>query len=404
MSRKTQPTLCVLDLGTSRTRVLAAVLEEDRLRFLAYAAQPSQGVQKGAVVNLQAASQGIALAVEQAERQAGIHIEEVTLSLTGAHMRGLPNHATYSLAGRSREISQQDVQHVLDLAQQMELPEGYELLHMRALEYILDRQPGVRDPVGLVATRLEARTLLITGASGPVQNRVSAANMAGLKVQELLFTPLAAADALLQAEEREQGVALVEVGASCTGVLAVAQGAVQHAAVIAVGGDNFTRDVAIAFNTPLTAAEGMKHSFGQVLTAGMSERAEIEAPGIGDHPSRMILHRQFCDHLRERAEELTHQIEDDLRRSGWLHRLGAGIVLTGGGAVLGGFAELMRQQLRLPVRIGVPPLLEGMSVEFAKPEFSFLLGGIMAAQRRFRRRQEQPGLWQRFWSRLETTS
>ncbi len=404
MARKRQPVLCVLDLGTARTRVLAAGVEDGRLQYLGYAAQPSQGMQKGAVVNLEAASQGIALAVEAAERQAGLPIEEVTLSLTGPHMRCLQSQAATSLAARSREISPADVHAVLELARQVELPEGYELLHIRPLEYILDRQAGVREPAGLVASRLEARVLLFSGASGPIQNRVSAANMAGLKVLELLFTPLAAADALLQAEEREQGVALVEIGAGCTGVLVAAQGGVQHASVIGVGGDNFSRDVAIAFNTPQPAAEGMKHSFGQVLTAGMSERAEIEAPGIGDRPIRMIRHREFCDHLRERAEELIHLIEEDLRRSGWLHRLGAGVVLAGGGAVLGGLAELVEQQLRLPVRLGIPPLLEGMPGAFAAPEYAFLLGGALAAHRRLRRRQEQTGLWQRLWSRLETTS
>lgn len=402
MARKRQPLLAVVDLGTARTRVLAAELAGDRLRFRAYASTPSQGVQKGSVVNKEAASQAMMLAVDEAEKQAGAPIEEVMLSLTGSHIRCLQSQASISLAARSREIRPEDVHYVIEQARKIELPENSDLLHMRTIEYILDRQAGVREPAGMVASRLEARLLLIIGATGPVQNRVIAANQAHLEVLELLFTPLAAAEALLQFEEREQGVALLELGAGCTGLLVVAQGAIQYAAVIPVGGDNFTRDTAIAFNTSLPAAERMKHSFGQVRTEGMSERAEIEAPGLGEHPSRMILHREFCELLRERAEELIHLIEEELRRSGWRQRLGAGIVLAGGGAGLGGLPELIRTRLQLPVRLGAPPLLEHMPAEFSAPEYAFLLGGMMAAHRRYLRRQQQPGIWQRLWRRLET--
>lgn len=390
-------TLAVLDLGTSKTRILVAEIRDGLLHYAGHGVVPSQGTRKGAVVDLPAASSAIRSAAEAAERASGVPVEQVVMCINGAHVRGVASQAGIPLASRSREVTREDTRTVLELARGISIPDDRELIHVLPQEYVLDHQAGVRDPLGMLASRLEARVYIITAASAPKQNLVLASNHAGLEVLELVFGPFASSEAILRAEERQMGVALIEMGAGGTGVLAFVNGVVAHASFIAVGGDHFTNDIALGFNTPPAEAEKIKRTFADAMASRVSELNSVEVPFFGDRPPQLVSQRKICECIEARARELVRLLQDDLRKAGVLHALGSGLVLAGGGSRLNGFREIIEQQLGLPARIGTTAVIEGAPRELAEPEFAWLMGAACYAHRRLRVLRPRP---RRLWERL----
>jgi cell division protein FtsA len=238
----------------------------------------------------------------------------------------------------------------------------------------------------MLAWRLEARVYIVTVSTNHKQNVVIAANRAGLAIEEVVFAPLASAEAALRAQERQLGVALLEIGAGSTGIAVYSQGALVHAGSVPIGGDHFTNDLAIACNTPKWEAEGIKYQFGLAAAGGTSTSTVVEVPGIEGRPPRAVSHRAICQTIEPRAQELIRLVRDDLSNAGVLHALGAGLVLTGGGAQLNGLTEMLHSNLRMPVRVLTPEPLQGMPRELARPEFTFVIGASLYGHRFYARR------------------
>lgn len=402
MRRQSPTSFAVVDLGTASNKVLVTALSQGRLQYRAHAVLPSAGLKKGLVLNVATAAEALRQLIAQAEAASGQAIEKIVMSITGGHIRGVVRQAGISLHSRSRDITADDVQRVLDLARNQPWPEDYSLLHVEQQEFALDRQSGVhQSPIGMSASRLEARVFHIGAAAGAMQNRVTAANHAGLAVAELMYTPLAASEACLRHEERAMGVALVDIGAGCTSLIIHAHQAPQHVGVIPIGGDHFTNDLAISFHTPPADAERIKRSFGVVDDASAGDRTEIEFPGVGEHAQSSLSHRDLCECLRSRAAEWLRLLDADLEKSGWRRHLGAGLVLTGGGARLGGLLKLTHASLQLPVRLGIPALIEGAPDELAAPEFAFLTGATFRSHSVHLRQPPPPSRWQRILHKLD---
>ncbi len=380
---------------------MVSEVRDGLVHYLGHGLVESAGMRKGAVVNLEAATESIKRAAEQAERSSGVPVERVFMSLGGAHVRGLASQAGISLASRSREITREDTRRVLELARAIPVPDDREILHVLPQDYILDNQPGFHDPIGMLASRLETRVYIVTVATGAKQNLVVAANQAGLEVEELIFTPLAVAEASLRTEDRSLGVAVIEVGGGCTGLAVFSQNAVTHAGVIPVGGDHFTNDIAIAFNTPHREAEKIKCAFGFAAASYVQAGSQIEVPSVGDRAARMLPHRELCECIEPRAQELVRLIQEDLRRAGVLGTLGAGVLLSGGGSRLAGFPEMMESLLGLPVRPVAPALIQEMPDKLGDPEFAFALGATYYGHRVRARRARPKSAWQKAVEQLK---
>ena len=394
----------LLDLGTARTTMLRVELTDGAMRYGGHISAATPGLRKGVVVSLPLAAEGIRLASAALEQQTGIPVERVFLSISGSHVKGLGSQAGISLTSRSREVTRDDARRVLDLARSITLPEDRQILHVVPQEFVLDRQGGILEPVGMLATRLEARVYAVTVSSPIKDNLVLAANQAGIEVQELIFAPLAVAEACLQAEERHAGVAIVDLGAGSTGIVVYSQGSLAHAAVIPVGGDHFTNDIAIGLSTPQPEAERIKCNFGAVTSHSVGENSAIEVPSLGDGPPRLLPHRRLCECIEPRARELIHLIHTEIARprqhEGGLG-LGAGIVLSGGAGRLQGFSDMLADAVGVPVRTAEPMLIEGMPPELGEPEFAFTVGACYYAHRLISRQPRQLSLWEKLRQRWE---
>lgn len=402
----------LLDLGTAHTTLTQICLSDGAMRYAGHVRVPSQGMRKGQVISPPAAAEAIRQAATALEARTAIPVERVFLSLTGMHVKGVGSQAGAGLTSRSREVTREDVRRVLDLARAITLPEGRQILHVIPQEFVLDRQDGIHEPVGMLASRIEARVCIITVAANRKDNLVLAANHAGLAVEQLIFAPLAAAEASLQAQERHAGVAVVDMGAGSTGVVVYLHGSLAYVGVIPIGGDHFTSDIAIGLGTPPADAERIKCDYGGVDPSQVAENSEIEAPGAGGQPAQALSHRRLCEWIEPRARELIHLLREELGRSGVAsagvagptagNALGAGLVLSGGGWRLQGFPELISSELGLPVRIAAPAPLDGMPEELSEPEYAFSVGACYYAHRLLVRQMRPPTMWDKLRQRWES--
>jgi len=376
-----QNLLTVLDVGSAKTVVLVAESQDGTVRYRGHGVVESRGTRKGAIVDLEKASQAIHKAVVEAEKAADATIEHAVVTVGGPLMRGISSRGGVNLGGRPREINRDDVREAISQARRVVLPADRELLHLLPQEYILDGQSSIRDPLGMTGTRLEVSIHMVTAGATVTQNVVTAANRAGVQVDDTVFEGLSAAEGLLRADERELGVCLLDVGAGSTELIVIFEGAVAHTGVIPIGGDHFTNDVAVGLRTPLMEAEKIKKLFGSAVVTNVPEANEIEVPAVGERPSRLMPQRLLAEILEPRARELFEYVRDNLRQGGVLEALGAGVVLTGGGSRLPGLAAVAEDMLRCPARIGTPAALSKMPALLAEPEFAVAVGCIMYAHR-----------------------
>ncbi|HWG37571.1 MAG TPA: cell division protein FtsA [Terriglobales bacterium] len=392
--------LNILDLGTAGIRLVQVVEQDGLLRYAGHVTAASRGMRKGAVVGLADAADAIRGAAAQLEQTTGMPVERVFLSLTGAHVRGMSSQAGVALTSRSREITHDDARRVLDLARAIALPPDRQILHVVPQEFVLDRQGGIHEPVGMLATRLEAKIYAITVMAAAKDNLVLAANHAGLEVVELIFAPLASAEACLASEDRHAGVALVDMGAGSTGVLVYRDGQVEHAAVVPIGGDHFTSDISIGLRTPPQEAERIKCGFGMAEARAGAATSAIEVPSpegsVASAPTRLVPLRLVGEWIEPRARELVQRLHAELSKG---PGLGAGIVLAGGAWRLQGLAEMLAASTGTGVRMAAPQLVEGMPEELEEPEYAFAVGACYYAHRIMVRQQRPVGLWERLRAR-----
>lgn len=365
--------ITAIDVGSAKTSVLVAELTDNGLRYRGHGVSESRGLRKGVITELDKAVSCIQKAVEHAEDVAGIPVEHALIGIAGAHIRGMNSHGGMVFP-RAREIGREEIRQAVDKARTVPLPGDREILHLLPQEFILDDQPGVQDPTGMMATRLEVRVHIVTASSSAMQNLVTAVNRAGVHVDDTIFEPLACADSVLPPDERELGVCLVDLGAGSCDLIVFQQGAIAHSAVIPIGGDHFTGDLAVGMCTGLADAETLKKTFGNAVPTLIPEGNEVEVPSVGDRPSRMMSQRLAGEILEPRARELFELLRENLRHAGVLEDCIAGLVLTGGASRLPGILDVAESVLRKAARLAWPTPMAKMPSFMAEPEFSTVLG------------------------------
>ena len=376
-----QTLLTAIDVGSAKTCALVVELSENGPRYCGHGISYARGSRKGAIVDLDKAAASVQRAVEQAEQMVGAPVERAIVGVAGPHVRGVSSRGGISLGSRAREIGREEMRAAVERARGFTMPEDRQTLHVLPQQFILDGQDGIRDPEGMVGTRLEAQVHVVTASTTAAQTVVTALNRAGIHVDDTVYEPLAAADALLRTDDRELGVCLVDIGAGSTDLIVYYEGAVAHTGVVPIGGDHFTNDVAVGLRTPLAEAEKIKKSFGCAVVTKIPETNEIEVPAVGDRPSRLMPQRFLCEVLQARAQELFEHVREHLRYAGVLELCGTGIVLTGGGARLNALTETAEQVLRRPVRLPLPAPVDKMPAELATPDFAALIGMIFYGNR-----------------------
>src|SRR2546423_1487039 len=374
-------TIAVLDIGSAKTAALICDIGDSGLRYRSHGIVDSRGSRKGIITELDKAVQSVHKAVDEAEKLAGCSIECAIVSVGGPHIKGVTSRGGVTLGSRPREVTRDDIRTAVEKARSVSLPPDREILHLLPQEFILDDQPGVRDPVGMMGCRLEVNLHLVTGSSSAIQNAITVANRAGVHVDNTVYEALVAADCTLRADDKELGICLADVGAGSTDVLVYHEGMAAHSGVVPVGGDHFTNDVAVGLRTPLVEAEKIKKAFGHTVSSKVPESNEIEVPAVGDRPSRLMPQRFLAEILEPRATELCELLRDHLHHAGVLELCSAGIVLTGGGARLNGLPEIFERVLQRPVRMAVPGAIAKMPAQLAEPEFATVIGLAMYAHR-----------------------
>jgi len=389
MGKKNENIITVIDVGSAKTCALAAEITDHGLRYIGHGVAESRGSRKGIIVDLEKAVASVQKAVEEAETVAQLPLESAIVGISGAHVRGVNTQGGISLGSRPREISREDIRLAVERARNIQLPEDREVLHLLPQEFILDDQAGIRDPAGMIGKQLEVRVHVVTASASATQNVVTSLNRAGMHVDDTVYEALACSDATLRSDERELGVCLIDIGAGSTDVIVVHEGVVVHTAVIPIGGDHFTNDVAVGLRTPLADAEKIKKQFGNAVVTRIPEGNEIEVPSVGDRPSRLMQQRMLGEILEPRARELMEMLRDNLRQSAMSDNLGAGIVLTGGGSRLNNILEICEDVLRKPCRLGMPLPIAKLPTVLAEPEFATTLGLVFYANRARNARSSQ---------------
>jgi cell division protein FtsA len=378
MSQKQDNMIVVLDIGSASTRVLAADLNEGSLRYRGHGIVESAGMRKGLISDLAPAAKAVKAANEQAENMARANIDVCVVGVGGPHIKGINTNGGFELGSRMREITREDVRTAVERARAVERPPDREILHLLPRQFILDGQPGIFDPVGMVGARLEVDLHIATCSGSALQSTVTCANRAGLEVTEAVLESIASAEATLSADERELGVCLLDIGAHSSDLAVFFEGAVAHTASIPIGGMHFTNDLAVGLQMQVAQAEELKRQYGHVVVTAVPQLAEIE---IHNPQPQSLRLRAIAEILEPRARELLYFVKESLRQGAVFEALGAGCVLTCGGAMMPGMLDVTEDQLRVPARTGLPVRLSHMPGELVHPGFATAIGMLLYAHR-----------------------
>ncbi|MBI4364535.1 MAG: cell division protein FtsA [Candidatus Latescibacteria bacterium] len=365
-----------LDIGTTKITAVVAEPSEagEGIRIMGVGTAPSDGLKRGVVVNLEKTTRSIQVAVQEAERMSGRTIRGVYAGIAGDHIRGINSRGVIAVSRKDAEIRPHDVERVIEAAKAVAIPTDREILHVLPQEFIVDDQDGIRDPVGMSGVRLEAEVHIITGAASACRNIMRAAERAGLTVEELVLEPLASANAVLNQDERDLGVALLDIGGGTTDVAIFYEGSVRHTAVIGLGGANVTNDLAIGLRTPVERAEHLKLQCGCALTSMVRPEEVVQVPSVGGRPDREVSRHMLAMMIEPRIEEIFELAKKEMRKNHAADLLGAGVVLTGGASSLEGMPELAEQIFDLPVRRGIPMGITGLTEAVCDPRFATGVG------------------------------
>ena len=368
-------TIVGIDVGTTKVCTLIGEVDKDeQVSVVGVGVAPSHGLTKGVVVNVEEATKSITASIEKAERVSGYRIEAAYLGLAGKHISSVNSKGVVAVGRGERYITEDDVARAVEAAQAIAVPHGREIIHVLPRCYVLDGQEGVRDPVGMMGFRLEVEVHIVTGAVPSIRNLVQCVESAHVSVNELVLQPLASAEAVLTPEERETGVALVDAGGGTTDVAILAEGAICHSAVLPVGGNNLTNDVAVGLRTPFDIAEQLKLKYGHALPEMIDPAEMIDVAAFGEAEVTTIPRRELVGVLEARCEEICALVQEEIKRSGYEGLLPAGLVLTGGTAELPGFKELASEVLQMPVRIGRARSVGGLADAVSNPSYATAVG------------------------------
>lgn len=373
-----------LDIGTSKIVALVAELQADgEAKVIGLGQHISRGLKKGVVINIDSTMQSVQRALEEAELMANCKINNVYTGIAGSHIKSLNSHGMVKI--KDAEVSQMDVDRVVETARAIALPADQQILHILTQEFIIDGQEDVREPLGMSGMKLEVKVHIVTGAVAAAQNIVKCIKRCGIDVSDLILQPLASSLAVLTEDEKELGVCLVDIGGGTTDIAVYKQGAIRHTAVVPIAGDQMTNDVAVAFRTPTQSAEEIKIKHGCALGELVDAREMIEVPGVDGRDPRQLSVGTLAEVLNPRVKELYELVLAELRRSGMEQMIASGIVITGGAAMMKGMVELGEEIFHMPVRLGLPRHIGGLSEVVSNPRYSTAVGLVLKGKEQLER-------------------
>ena len=348
-----------LDIGTTQICVIVADIASDGgVDIIGVGTHPSKGLRKGVVINIESTVNAIKSAVQEAELMAGCEISHVYAGIAGGHIRGFNSHGI--VAVKDKEVSQMDLERVIDAAKAVAIPLDREVIHILPQEYVIDDQDGIVEPLGMSGVRLEAKVHIVTGATTSAQNIVKCAQRCGLTVDAIVLEQLASSEAVLSQDEKDLGVALIDIGGGTTDIAIWSEGSIVHTSVLALGGDHITNDIAVGLRTPMADAERIKQTYGCAMSSLVSEDATIEVPSVGGRKPRVLGRQILTEIIEPRVEEMFSLVQQEIHRTGYEDLLASGVVMTGGAVLLEGMPEIAEDVLGLPVRMGVPTEIGGL--------------------------------------------
>ena len=369
-----------LDIGTSNIKVVVGEIRQDhRIDIIGVGSSSSKGLRKGVVINIESTVTSIAQAIAQAETMAGCEIHSVFASISGSHIKGINSHGIVGI--KNKEVSVQDIEKVIEAAKAVAIPLDREVLHVLPQEFIIDEQDGIKEPLGISGVRLEAKVHMVTGAVASAQNVVKCANRCGLSVRDIVLASIAAGRTVISPEEQELGICLVDIGAGTTDITVFHGGAVKHTSVISMGGSHITNDIALGLRTPIASAEEIKNKHGAALLKLVSQSDTIEVPSTGGREPRVLSKIVLSEIIEPRVVEIFKVVGRELVRSGVDGMLTGGLVLTGGTASLSGICQVAEQVLGMPVRVGRPAGVGGLTELVSGPEWSTGVGLVLYGAR-----------------------
>lgn len=383
-----------LDIGTTKICVIVAELTENGIEIIGCGTSPSRGLKKGVVVNIDVTVESIKKAVEAAEAMAGVSLDSAFVGIAGGHIKGINSRGVIAVSGKNQEVTQADVDRVIEAAKAITLPADRRVIHVIPQEFIIDDQGGVKEPLGMSGHRLEAEIHIVTGAIASAENIIKCASRAGLEVRDIVLQPLASSEATLTADEKELGVILVDIGGGTSDIAVFVDGSIRHTAVLALGGDHLTHDIAIGLRTPPQCAEEIKCQYGCALASLVGSEEVVEVPSVGGRKPRLLSRQMLCEIMQPRMEEIFTHVDLEVRRAGFMQQAAAGVVVTGGSSMMEGVPELAEQLFDLPVRLGIPTGVGGLKEVVSSPMYATGVGLVLYGaehrdQRRFSRFSER---------------
>lgn len=363
-----------LDIGTTKICAIVAEVEDEGLKITGVGSAPSDGLKRGVVVNVDKTVRSIQQAIKKAERMSDTRITAVYAGIAGDHIRSFNSRGVIAVSGPDNEITSHDEDRVIEAAKAISIPIDREIVHVLPQDYSVDDQPGIKDPIGMSGVRLEADVHIVTGAVTSAQNICKSIRRAGVEVVDLVLEPIASSQSVLTHDELEMGVVLVDIGGGTSDIAVFYDGSIRHTAVVGLGGENVTRDVAVGMRTPFKHAEEIKCAYGSAMLGLVSKEEVIEVPGVAGRPADRVERAELASIIEARMEEIFVLVNSEIRRTDYIDLLAAGVVVTGGGAMVEGTVELAEEVFGMPARLGTPRGVTGLVDAVTQPIYATGVG------------------------------
>jgi cell division protein FtsA len=378
-----------LDIGTTKICAIVGQITETGIDIVGFGSRPSTGMRKGAVINIDSTVEGISRAVEEAELMAGCNITSAYVGVAGNHVRSFNSSGVVSV--KNKEIDRADVARVIDAAKAIALPGDRQVIHVIPQDFIIDEQDGIKEPVGMSGTRLEGKIHIVTASSSSIQNLIKCTHKAGVATTELVLEPIASAEAVLSDDEKELGVALVDIGGGTSDICVFVGGALVHTGVINIGGNHITNDIAVGLRTPQNEAEKIKIRHGHCIKEMITPEETIEVPSVGGRQPRIVPRKLLAEIIEPRIEEIFQLIKAEIDKTGYTDLIGSGVVLTGGCSLLEGIPELAEMVFEVPVKRGYPFGIGGLRDIVNSPRHATGVGLLKHAAKQMSRQGRMLG-------------
>ena len=383
-----------LDIGTTKTCAVIGFLNENKqIEVVGVGVAPSKGLKSGVIVNIDNTVASIIKAIDDAELMGGCEVNSVFVGITGQHIKGENSRGVVAVANRNRTITPVEMKRVIEAAQAIVIPMDREIIHVLSKEFSVDDQTGIKDPIGMSGVRLEAEVHIITGSTTSIQNLVKSVNKAGFVCNDIVFSPLASAESTLSRDEKDLGVALVDIGGGTTDIMVFIEGGVAYSAVLGIGGIHVTNDISIGLRTPIDSAEVIKKKYGCAVVDLVDASETIEVPSVGGRAPRRLFRHELAQIIEPRVIEIMEMIDNELVKSGKKEILAAGVVLTGGGSMIEGTVDAAERVLNMPVRVGFPENIVGLKDVVSTPMYANGVGLLRygAKMGQLRQTRKTPG-------------